>query len=327
MESRQQCETAAAGWIAKRDTGPWTEADASELEQWLSASAGNRVAYYRLNAAWQEAGKLQALGVASSDVLGDGPAPLEPPKRFVMTQRRGLQFAATLLLIVGSSSMLLHHGALSGGDLHATAIGGLETVPLQDGSRVILNTNSQLSIELTDTQRQVSLTHGEAFFEVAKDPSRPFIVTAGDKRIIAVGTAFSVRREGGSLRVIVSEGTVRMETTSKHGRSPGPLTAGTILRAQDDNVLVQAKAPGEIEQSLSWRSGVLTFRDTPLSVAVGEFNRYNARQIVIEDPVIADMRIGGNFRATQPDPFVHLLVEGLSIHATTEANRIVLRMN
>jgi len=210
----------------------------------------------------------------------------------------------------------------------STVIGGLEAVPLADGSRVTLNTDSELQVSLEPTERVVNLNHGEAYFEVAKDNRRPFIVNAGNKRVIAVGTQFSVRREGENVQVIVTEGTVRMEDrrarspssarTSTRSSSPGSadsvafeasgsaavvlLPAGSVARAQAGAVLVRNERPAEIEQHLSWRSGVLTFRDTPLAEAIAEFNRYNERKIVIEDPSIATLQLGGIFRATNIDP-------------------------
>jgi transmembrane sensor len=318
MESREQSEQAAAAWIARRDSGEWGEAEAAAFNEWLAASPGHRVAYYRLNAAWQETGRLQALVGNTQPV----------PKRPQLTQRqlRWRSLAAALLLAVGVSLVVFKATNAPRGT-HATVVGGLESVPMVDGSRVLLNTNSQVSIALSEHERRVELKQGEAFFQVAKDPNRPFVVVAGDKRIIAVGTAFSVRRDGDEMRLIVSEGTVRMETPSEHIKPPGPLSAGSIVRAHRDALLVQTEAMADIERSLSWRNGVLTFRDTPLSAAVSEFNRYNTRPIVIEDERVAALQIGGIFRATQPEAFVRLLSEGFPIHVVMDDERIVLRAN
>jgi transmembrane sensor len=318
MESREQSEQAAAAWIARRDAGPWTDADAAAFDAWLAQSVSHRVAYYRLNSAWQEAGRLQAL-IGAPATISKRPPPTD-------AQIRWRSLAAAVVMAVGAS-FIAYKVTQTPQATHATVVGGTASVPMADGSRVILNTNSQVSIALTQNERRVDLQHGEAFFDVAKDSNRPFVVVAGDKRIIAVGTAFSVRREGDEMRLIVSEGTVRMETPSKQIAPPGPLSAGSIVRARRDDMLVQTEALADIERSLSWRSGVLTFRDTPLSSAIGEFNRYNTRQIVIEDERVAALQIGGIFRATQPEAFVRLLSEGFPIHVVMEADRIVLRAN
>ena len=196
---------------------------------------------------------------------------------------------------------------------------------MPDGSKVTLNTDSEIRVAVTEKERHVELKHGEAFFEVAKDPNRPFVVSVAGQRIVAVGTAFSVRRQGNDIRVIVSEGKVRVEVPGKDAALMEPVPAGSVVRTASNEVLVQTKPITEIEQSLSWRSGLLTFRDTPLAEAIAEFNRYNTRQIVIEDPAIAAIQVGGIFRATNLDAFVHLLQDGFPVRATAEEERIVLR--
>ena len=105
------------------------------------------------------------------------------------------------------------------------------------------------------------------------------------------------------------------------------LPAGSVARAEKDAVLVRREAPADLEQHLSWRSGLLTFRDTPLAEAVAEFNRYNERKIVIEDPRIAGLQLGGIFRSTNIDPFIELVEQGFPVHATLEGNRILLTHN
>jgi transmembrane sensor len=176
----------------------------------------------------------------------------------------------------------------------------------------------------------VELKHGEAFFEVSKDPTRPFIVRAGDKRVVAVGTKFSVRRDGDDIEVIVTEGKVRVEdgpaaqSSRANGSAEVFLTPGSIARASEAGVLVQRKTLPEAEEQLSWRTGVLMFRNQSLQEAIVEFNRYNARKIVIQDPAVASLKIEGNFRATNVEAFVRLLESGFSVRAQVGPDQIVL---
>ncbi len=321
MSDRQGAERAAAAWIAKRDAGPWTNEDAGTFDAWLSASASHRAAYYRLNGAWQETGRLKALMRSSAAAAAKTS---ENPEGAPGSRKLRLAIAAGIMTIVGIASFI-HQSALLNHHEYSTVVGGLQAVPMSDGSKVTLNTDSEIRMSVTDTERRIELKQGEAFFEVAKDPRRPFVVSAGDQRIIAVGTAFSVRRQGHDIRVVVTEGKVRVEIPGKEAALLEPLSAGSIVSTASGDVLVKTKPIAEIEQSLSWRSGLLTFRDTALATAVAEFNRYNARKIVIEDPAIAAIEIGGIFRATNLDPFVHLLEDGFPIRATTEDKRIVLR--
>jgi transmembrane sensor len=157
---------------------------------------------------------------------------------------------------------------------------------------------------------------------------------AGDRRVVAVGTQFSVRRDGGEVRVLVAEGTVRLESASPSaGHSPGAgsarsnhvvLTARTTARAEADAILVREQTVSQVEQQLSWRNGYLMFDKTPLAEAVAEFNRYNDRQIVIEDPHVAAIAVGGNFRATNVDAFVRLISADNFITAREQGGQIIL---
>jgi RNA polymerase sigma factor (sigma-70 family) len=212
------------------------------------------------------------------------------------------------------------------GESFHTAVGVVAAVPMADGSTVTLNTDSQVRIAMTGSERRVNLGRGEAFFEVTKDPSRPFVVVAGDCKIVVLGTKFSVWREAGEVRVTVTEGRVRVESTDggAHQQPPEEVAAGDIARAGNAGVQVERKPLTEVEADLSWRRGFLFFHDAPLAEAVAEFNRYNREKIVIGSPVIADVRIGGNFRSTNVAGFIRLLQDGFSIHAERQGDEIIL---
>lgn len=245
--------------------------------------------------------------------------------------------ASVLFLLVGAGGVYMYSGLLAG-DRYATSIGGIDAVALSDGSQVTLNTDSRIRVELRDRERRISLNKGEAFFEVAKDPTRPFVVEAGDRRVIAVGTKFSVRREGGDIQVVVIEGKVRIETggagvrpsSSTTLRSPSDeyavlLEAGSVARTAKDEVLVRADAASEAQKLLSWRNGYVAFDDVALADAVAEFNRYNTRKILIEDPEIANLRLGGNFRANNTEAFLWLLESGFPIAVERREDEVALK--
>jgi transmembrane sensor len=349
MESSAQTERRAAEWLAKRDSGEWTEEDARALDAWLDASTANTVAFIRLEAVWNEAGRLQVFSSRAPltpPAAGEWPSALldpvmerpETPETFVPciashpapARRRWLPaaLAASVLLalvLAGLSYVSSHRFAYS------TPVGGLASVPMSDGSKITLNTDSAIHVALSDTEREVRLDRGEAFFEVAKDPSRPFIVNAGTKRVVAVGTKFSVRREGNDIGVFVTEGKVRFEDVSTpQGEIANSaagnvlLTAGSVAHASDTSVLVQVREIPAIEELLSWRTGYLVFHETALADAVAEFNRYNDRKIVIQDPRVASIALSGKFRSTNFEAFVRLLQDGFAIHAERTDDRIVL---
>ena len=151
---------------------------------------------------------------------------------------------------------------------------------------------------------------------------------AGHARVIAVGTQFSVRRDGDQVEVVVIEGHVRVERDNQNiGAPPALLAPGDVARSDGSGVLVQQKPLPVAEESLSWRSGFLIFHDTPLKEAVEQFNRYNTRKIVIDDPNVGNLRIGGNFKSTNSEAFVRLIESGLPVRAEHQDGQIILRGN
>lgn len=341
MERKNDTEELASEWLIRRDSGRWCDTDQARLDAWLQESTEHRVAFLRLELSWEESARLRALGAG---IPGDRPPPpgqwnfgsaffaprtSKPQPQPGRGSLAGRAAAAGVLLsaMVGLAAYLVTHDS---GERYATPIGGLANVPIEDGSRITLNTDSQLQVALSQAERHIDLQQGEAFFEVARDQNRPFIVEAGGRRIIAIGTKFSVRRDGDSIEVVVTEGKVRMEVGKVRSQRAGPpqapvfLTAGYIAHSNAAGLLVQQKSLEEAENRLSWRAGVLTFRDLPLGDAVAEFNRYNVRKILISDPDVAALKVEGNFRPTQSQAFVRLLESGFPVRASTDGESIVL---
>ena len=365
MRSHRQIEQVAAAWLARRDRGDWSEADDAGLNAWLSVSTANRVAFLRLETVWRETGRLKALaaGLPAGAVPGLDPWSRSPffrhrsaaseqaegasrhpatdtareyrvtvlpeasaavSARPVMPARRKMFFPAFAAMLLATAIGLGWIGWPHDSS-YRTAIGRVEAVPMQDGSTVTLNTNSGIRVAVTETERRVDLEKGEAFFEVAKDPNRPFVVRAGAARIIAVGTKFSVRREANDVRVVVTEGRVRVEHASPRQRAQTTLiSAGDVALAGESGVLVKDQALEDVEDRLSWRHGFVVFHDTPLADVVAEFNRYSTRQVVISNRDLESIRIGGTFRSGNVEAFVRLLSEGFPVRVDESEDRITL---
>jgi len=259
--------------------------------------------------------------LAFGDVLRD------PGPRIKPTASRTLRLSAlAAALVLGVAAASSWYFTAYDPNSYHSALGATKTVSLADGSTVTLNTDTAIHVALTDTERRIDLYRGEAFFEVAKDPRRPFIVSAAEKRIIAVGTKFSVFREALDTRVVVTEGQVKVQEV-QDGVTVGPVTqvpAGSIAEAGSAGVLVRHGSIAEAETYISWRSGYITLRDTDLADAVAEFNRYNRKQLVIADSAISGLRVGGNLRATNVGAFVRVLEEGFPVRAEIQDDRIVL---
>ncbi len=353
----RQIEQAAARWLARREGGSWDATQQAGLDAWLSASTAHRVAFLRLDAAWKESGRLAALGagpatgvpprgrwrhsalearnsaraVSIADTAGGAPdvAQLVFAPRDRRTRRwPGAAAAGTALLALVAVVGLgwRSYGAIEQAS-YRTSLGDLDSVPLSDGSRATLSSDSRIDVRLSRGERRITLQQGEAFFEAAKDPGRPFVVAAGTRHVVAVGTRFSVRREGPDLRVVVTEGTVRLQSTpdaAGHAQPTTLLPAGSVAIASGEGVFVRTGSVADAERLVDWRSGFLAFRDTTLLEAAREFNRYSARKLVIGDAAVAQLRVGGNFRWSNTEAFVRLLEQGFPVRAEYADDRIVL---
>jgi transmembrane sensor len=198
---------------------------------------------------------------------------------------------------------------------------------LPDGSAVELNAGAEIAVSYTETQRRVQLVKGEALFEVAKNPRRPFVVTAGDVAVEAVGTAFAVRHLPDGVRVIVTEGRVKV------GRVDGGPSEPVYVAAGED-VLLPTQAPMvtaperldsvQMANELAWRGKRVEFTDTPCPEAIALFNAQNRLQLRVSDSAIAALRLNGIFWADDPEGFVRLLESGMNVQARRNDNVITL---
>lgn len=346
MGAATPTEQIAAAWLARLDRDGWSAQTRAELEAWLDAATEHRVAYLRLHAAWDESGRLAALGAG-------WPSPEPPPRGHWRAafgpardpaarapQRAASARGRRTAWIGGAVAATLALALLSGlawmrfeqpvETTYRTAMGDLRAVPLPDGSRITLSSDSTVRVSLGRHERHVVLDRGEAFFEVAKDRSRPFVIEAGERRVRVVGTRFAVRRggDGGAgLRVIVTQGLVQLESgpaADGRARPSTLLPPGSVALASAGGLIVRAGTVADAERALDWRNGFLDFDDTTLAEAVGEFNRYNRRKLVIADPAAGALRIGGHFRWSNVDAFVRLLELGFPVRAETRGDAVVL---
>lgn len=357
MVDSRVIEQRAAQWLARRASGDWDPEQQQALDAWLDASTAHRVAFLRLDAAWRESGRLTALGAGhmrgTPPPRGLGTGSTRDPRAlrstgstasasgppdvgrlvFAPRDRRPVRWPHRVGAAVVMLAMLSvfafgwrWYGAIEQAS-YATTLGALRGVPLSDGSRATLSSDSGIAVRLSRSERRIELQRGEAFFEAAKDPGRPFVVSAGNRHVVAVGTRFSVRRDGPDLRVVVTEGTVRLESlpgVDGHAQPTTLLPAGSIAMASREGVFVRTGSVADAERLVDWRSGFLTFQDTTLADAAREFNRYNPRKLVMGDPQVAQLRVGGNFRWSNTEAFVRLLEQGFPVRAEHQTDRIVL---
>jgi transmembrane sensor len=205
----------------------------------------------------------------------------------------GLVFATALAITTLSLKPLQ-------ADTYSTKIGEISSVRLDDGTEVRLNTDSTLRVRFAHGQRRVELVQGQAYFEVAHDPSRPFVVLAGGARVRAVGTQFDVRRSEGEVRVVLTEGRVAV-TEKRSGETT--LTPGQAILLDGKRT---APRPSSVDVTAltSWRTGTLTFHNQTLADAVQELNRYSKTKIVLDASAPRQLVINGAFQAGDTHEFV-----------------------
>ncbi len=309
--------TVAAAWFARKRSGEMTGQEAQELAVWLGADPTHR-------AAWDLAERLWA----SSEAMRSNPTMMALRER-AMRRRYwrdwsiGGAVAATLVAGVLGGWMLLDRPSMpaappvlaaSAGQEFRTEVGQRAAITLPDGSVVTLGTNTLLRTHDTPRQRLIELERGQAYFKVAKDRSRPFVVKAAGRRVVAVGTAFEVRVDRSRVAVTLVEGKVRVEApinAAGDGRfsrfvQTTEMEPGSQLVAQDGKPWAVAEV--DAEREVSWLANKLVFQDEPLSHVVAELNRYSGRRIVIGDPAIADAPVSGSFRTDDVDEAVRALV-------------------
>jgi transmembrane sensor len=235
-----------------------------------------------------------------------------------------LAAAAGVLLALIAGGVWFYQQNLSW-QVYETPVGGFTRVVLEDGSVLDLNTNTQARVRLGAKTREVRLVRGEGRFQVSPDAQRPFIVTAAGAAVRAVGTAFSVRlRDSAQVDVLVSEGKVAI--AAENLADAPPLSAGEAAVVSADRMAVSRMEPQQLEQRLAWTSGRLQFYGETLGEAVAEFNRYNRRQLRLDNSSLAQLRVGGNFAATDPESFAAALGSAFNLRVAREGtDTIVLR--
>jgi transmembrane sensor len=336
----KRIESIAAAWLARRDSETWCARDQAQLDAWLRESDAHRVAWLRLASAWEQADRLKALGagVPAGQVPPRGHWTLSPyfDARRVLARERA--HSARALQMPVFAAMAIVFAAAAGvwflwpraeppvqPVVYRTIVGDSSTIRLADGSEAMLNSDTAIAVALSRDERDIDLRRGEAFFEVRKDASRPFVVHVDGRRVVAVGTRFAVRREGdAALRVVVTHGLVRLESEPGADAAATLLPAGSVAQVSGDALEIRHLSVDQARELLSWRDGFVVFHDTPLAAAAQEFNRYNTRKLVIGDPSIAGLRVGGHFRWSNQDAFVRLIEQAFPVRAETDGDRIVL---
>ena len=315
----------AAQWVLRRDRG-LTATEQDELSQWLAADPhhGEALALHRWG--WDELDRLTGLqtslsAVADPDLL----APRPGSSRRLLTARC-TWLAASLLVAAAAVAVTFDWHAKRAMPASATP---LATAPvstvlaapcerrvLADGSVVDLNRGAAVAVDYSPESRRVRMERGEASFSVAKNPERPFIVSAGNYEVRAVGTAFNVRLTPTGIEVLVTEGKVRVTRNDDVGE-PAALAAGdyTMLPHQAGTVHVSTLSVAQVSAQLAWQPRLLDFTDAPLREIVACFNAHNPVQLSVDDPALATLPLSATFRSDNVEGFVKLMESAFGMQA------------
>jgi transmembrane sensor len=306
---RRAARAEASAWIVRLH-GPHRSADLEAgFRAWLAADAENARQFERVTEVW-DAGATPVPGVAR---VGHW----QTDSRRSAT-RTWLLAAVVAIVFIGASFWSANYFWLT--PTYATGMGEQRIVRLSDGTRVTLNSDSQVAVNYRGVERRVRIDRGEAYFDVAKDASRPFLVRAGEREVRALGTTFVVRYDALRTAVILVEGKVSVSSL--------PAAEETVLTPGQRLVFAKGDAPKidepRIEAVTAWRRGEVMLDKTALAEAVAEMNRYDQATLVIDDAAIAQLKVSGIYHTSDNENFAAMISRLYGLQITHREGRIHL---
>jgi transmembrane sensor len=303
----------AAAWVAQlhdEQRNPDLEA---RVHAWLGESEDHRRAFNRMTHVWERTGEIRMR--ASADTSA---ARTERRSRFTPW---AATLAATLVLAVVAAVYFWRDNAV------VTGVGQQQVRLLPDGTRVVLNTDTRIEVNYDERARRVRLIRGEAWFEVSKHPAWPFIVSAYGQEIRALGTSFIVRHDDiQDLSVTLVEGRISVAPIARSDEAP---PQGPQVLAPGQRLVISRNHPlsvdrPELTRIMAWERGRVEFDETPLGDAAKEMNRYSTIHVAVANAEVAQLRVGGVFRAGDSDEFVRIVTAAFGLRADRSEGNILL---
>jgi len=317
----------AAAWFARQRSSAWSAQDAAEFATWLNADSAHTAAWASYERMW---GRLESVR-DNPRVLAIREQARANAARYRGRRRRWRLSAAIAagVVVAISSWWTLRYSSTSPTSSSltvfsssgvpsvfvrdaSTQVGERSILVLADGSKVTLNTASAVHVDYTGQDRHVTLLRGEAFFDVAKDQSRPFIVFAGIRQVIALGTAFDVRLQDGGVKVTLVEGRVRVVPNAGAIAAVAPEGAAPVILEPGYALLTSEGGTDRVQRldtvrATTWTSGKLVFEDERLADVIAEMNRYSRERLKIADPALGERRVSGVFESNSGSAFAKAL--------------------
>lgn len=333
----------AAQWTIRRDRG-LSATESIDYELWLAADPRHAVALQRSAAAWSLLDRLPES--AAAPVLATATRRRSFWRRSVVIGSLAAAAALALVAIRFTRSSALPSPALASTTANAPSSAPRQ-LTLSDGTVVQLNTGSEVLEQFTAAERRVLLARGEAHFAVTKNPARPFVVHAGNVDVRAVGTAFNVNLKAATVDVLVTEGVVELNRPSPAVPTDATAAPNAVLPRLTANeraivslvptsptspaslapaIVVTTATPDDIARTLAWQAPLLRLGGSTLAELVLEFQRRSGQRVILADPALASLRVGGRFRADDLAGFTHLLATTLDLEVEhTADDTLVLR--
>ena len=344
-KSTQAIIEAANEWLLVMHEDSVSTADEQAFAAWLRESPVHVREYLKAEAVFAtleeiDAAKridVEALFAADDDsVIELGAIAKENgghPFAVADRRRRAVWPWAAAASVVLAAVLAFWYSTLPRVELYTTGLGEQRRLVLEDGSVIDMNTQSELAVKMSDELRSIDLVEGEALFTVAKDPARPFVVASEHATVRAIGTQFNVHKRNGEVLVTVLEGRVAVErsTSPANSGAVGTIAAEPVELGAGDAAEVLPSAPIKrqakvnTERTVAWTERRLIFENEPLSAVVAEFNRYNPRQLVINDVALSQERISAVFDADKPDALVRFLEQNADIVVQESQTRLVIQ--
>jgi transmembrane sensor len=306
----------AADWIDRLDE--LSDAERDDLAAWLNASPDHAAAFAAVRHTLRDTALLEAV-----DRIRAAPVASRVAQRRVAVggwSRAGLIAASLLVVVAGGflATRLVAERTAPPIEL-ATAVGARADHVLSDASTIRLNADSHASVAYSRSARDIYLRQGDAVFEVAKNPKRPFNVMAGDAKVTAVGTVFEVDKVGGDVEVRVFEGVVRV---SQGAATPRTLRQGEWLLLAADRTASAGRLPADSYEN--WRGDWLAADGMPLKYVVARLNRYSPQALILRDQRLGELRVTGRFKLDRPTEALAMISSLLDLKVEKTGKRVYL---
>jgi transmembrane sensor len=294
----------AAAWIARLHADDRTADDDTRFCEWISAKPEHAVAFEIMDRGW-------------TALRGVTPRIPQPARH--VSRRQLVMAGLGGSLVLGTSFLALRPAAAQ---TYETGIGEQKHVTLKDGSRIFLNASTKLAVSMDDSERTVNFSYGRASFDITVGDKRPFVVSAGERRIISHGSSFNVGRDRGDLQIVLIQGKADIRNIDAAPSFSKTLHAGERLVSNGNSIRVDRP---RLAPLVAWQERTAIFDNDLLSDAAREMNLYSPVKLEIGDAHTANLHVSGIYRVGDNDAFARSIAKFLPVQVNRQGDQLILR--